>query len=545
MARNTVRLNNPNDINAIYGNPNVSDGTLVFGADGFQKIVLKSNPLNVTVDNSMERVDFSDFNLAELTFKPEGTSILVLNGSNTIAQISVNMNDGTQIACKNGGLTISYDNIDNPTAFVLKGADDASAKSLPFGSQESFIPDSSFNPNNTLIAEEGGNTPPTPSVTVVDVDGTYTIPSTGDYQIIGSVEKINAAGYQAVKGATSVTVRDTVDNLLADDGTVAPTAQTLIADDKVTEVRVQDTLANLIFEKMPDFGKTTKLQLTEALPTDGKINLTAPDEALTVQGKTEADALIKAFAARTDVLDVTDTDGTKLVTMPENLALGSYAIADTAAAISGATDTSIFTTANGCTGVTIEDTVAGIKAASLGSLSAIDNLNIEIADTLANLGTLTETQLSIIKSADASPTFTATDKATDGVVTADASGLANFNTTNGQIAFEDTTVTTVNLTASKALSSFSADTAFTTEALATLTAINITGSTDADTITASSKGGVIDGNGGADTITLGGAGADTVVLGSGVNLKESSGTVTLSSTNLASSDAAIIKEFSR
>ena len=299
MARNTVRLNNPNDINAIYGNPNVSDGTLVLGADGFQKIVLKSNPLNVTVDNSMERVDFSDFNLAELTFKPEGTSILVLNGSNTIAQISVNMNDGTQIACKNGGLTISYDNIDNPTAFVLKGADDASAKSLPFGSQDPFSPDSSFNPNNTLIAEEGGNTPgedetpvynPTTQTDQIDA----ALAAGTAYNLSGNVDDITGALYRYVNGATKIFLKEDVDLLVETDGTVDPAAKAVIAMDKVTEVHVQGTLADLIFEKMPDFGKTTKLQLTEALPTDGKINLTAPDEALTVQGKTEADALIKA-----------------------------------------------------------------------------------------------------------------------------------------------------------------------------------------------------------------------------------------------------------
>ena len=225
MARNTVRLNNPNDVNAIYGNPNVSDGTLVFGADGFQKIVLKSNPLNVTVDNSMERVDFSDFNLADLTFKPEGTSILVLNGSNTIAQISVNMNDGTQIACKNGGLTISYDNIDNPTAFVLKGADDASAKSLPFGSQDPFSPDSSFNPNSNLIAEEGGNTPdPVTTYTMNKITDAMT--AAGGYVIedtAAALDPTAAGSYAKLVNAKSVILKDNVERIVMD-GDITPAA---------------------------------------------------------------------------------------------------------------------------------------------------------------------------------------------------------------------------------------------------------------------------------------------------------------------------------
>ena len=531
MPRNSFTLNNNLDKLGVFGPATIN------GSDGDQTALIFGSATDVVLTATMERADFA-LASSDVTFSynPASLQIEVRQGTNLIASIANNAVSGTNLAFTDGGVNVKLgSNAAGDLVLQVQG----DAGSAP---QEIAL-DGSVHPlevpaDSTITSEVGGGdtpTPPTPTVTEVDLDNGGTIPADGSaYILVGAVATINTQTYTDIKNATSIVVKDAADNLIAADGTVAPAASALIADAKVTEVRVSDSLAELALTPIPDFGKTTKLVVTGTVPADGKINLPAGD-ALTVAGVTGAQAQLDAFLARTDV---TWPDG---VTPPTALSLGTYAIADTAANVAAA-DTAVLT---GATSVAIDDTVAGIKAATIGSLSGITNLSIEVSDTLANLGSLTSTELTVIKGADSSAKFIATDKgdATTHAVSADASALAGFQ--GNEISFEDATITTVNLTASKALTAFEVDKLF--DPANTLTTINVTGSTSADNITASSKGGIIDGNGGADTITLAttGTGNDTVVFGSGWTLPtESAGEGTLSTTSLASSTDAIVKNFS-
>ena len=523
MPRNSFTLNNNLDKLGVFGPATIN------GSDGDQTALIFGSATDVVLTATMERADFA-LASSDVTFSynPASLQIEVRQGTNLIASIANNAVSGTNLAFTDGGVNVKLgSNAAGDLVLQVQG----DAGSAP---QEIAL-DGSVHPlevpaDSTITSEVGGGdtpTPPTPTVTEVDLDNGGTIPADGSaYILVGAVATINGQTYTDIKNATSIVVKDTADNLIADDGTVAPAASALIADAKVTEVRVSDSLAELALTPIPDFGKTTKLVVTGTVPADGTINLPAGD-ALTVAGVTGAQAQLDAFLARTDV---TWPEG---VTPPTALSLGTYAIADTAANVAAA-DTAVLT---GATSVAIDDTVAGIKAATIGSLSGITNLSIEVSDTLANLGSLTSTELTVIKGADSSAKFIATDKgdATTHAVSADASALAGFQ--GNEISFEDATITTVNLTASKALGT--ADTAFEVDKLFdsanTLTTINVTGSTSADNITASSKGGIIDGNGGADTITLG-SGVDTVVLGTGVDLEGDSSVFTTVKTFTSTSD---------
>ena len=337
-------------------------------------------------------------------------------------------------------------------------------------------------------------------------DGTY---KGGDYILADDVDALAGATQNVINGAKSTTVVDSVTKLTAD--TMTTKAVLALADN----VTVEDTLQALALNTLPDFGKATKLVVTDA----PKTGATVPLGTITVAEASGAQAKIDAFLARTDV-DYT----TYKVTKPTTLTAGSYSIEDTATAVKDA-DVNVLADA---VKVSVADSMANISALASGTFAEVDSFTVK--DTLANItgtsdalvdqilkvgGTLTATD-----TAAATATFTNTllntlQPASGTKTTIDLSSLtANNATLTIELDGDAKTETTLNFKDNNPFAN-----------LGKKVALEITGSEGKDVISLEGlkNGATIDGGLGADTITLG-DGVDTVVLGTGITKATDYGT---------------------
>ena len=452
----------------------------------------------------MERVDFA-YNSSDLAFKVNGLQIQILNGSNVIATISTNdAAGGTELAFKNGGLKISLDSSDpNNPAFSLAGAN-GSSQSIPLTDTNNVSLDPAFILNSSLISNVGGGGQVDDKTVTIDLtDPSHKpIPTDGTpYNLIGDVGDLNTASYAEIKNASKITLKDDLDALRKDNGTVSDDAKKALAIDNLTTVTVKGDLVDLATTTLPSevAAKTVSYLINKA---SMKSTVTLTDASVD-----EANGAVKQindFLANS--ASKTVLDGTTESKLPADFAVTTVKITnlvDTAEAIATA-DAKLL---KGATTVTVEDTVANVIAKSeLFKDENVDAVNVE--DSLENISNAT-----LLLTTSAKPVaFTANDTG-DATLTYESNLVSKGITFN---SLEENSIVTLNASAQTSALNVDLNTVFSFDADVKGATVDYTGGSAADTITAHANGGIIDGGLGADVITLG-KGVDTVVLGSGVN----------------------------
>ena len=492
-------------------------GDRVIGSAGTEKALIMDGATNTIVDNTVEEIHLQN-NIENLSFAvDENTNtVSIMNGNSVVASFAAN-ETGIKLFTANGMSVIkmSLDDQGNASFTADNGTTGSTPVTLP--TNGSALPTEAIDTN--AKSENAGGTTPTPSgAENLSVDQYNSLVGTEDmpdaYNLVDTAAKLATAPYTAVTGANSITLEDTVDGLAA---TSASALSSAIA--VTTNVKLSGALQDLLGVTSADFGgKPTSLVVTSS---STKVDL----GELKVAEAAGAQAELDAFLARTDVTY-------KGASKPDKLTINSYSIADTADAIIKAnadTTQKGLLTAEECRGVIIEDTVDNIKGVSLGNLSSIKNLSVNVADRLENLTDIAtdDALLNILTSAKA--TYTATDTtsvklAYDAklVTTPDSTG---DTTAKMEISFDslakDSTVTldasALTGTAGVAVTGKPLDlnTLFSFDPDVQGATVNFTGSNQADFIKAHANGGIIDGGLEADTITLG-KGNDIVKIGTGI-----------------------------
>ena len=382
------------------------------------------------------------------------------------------------------------------------------------------LPADAIDASQTSENAGGVNPDPTPTVKEFSIAEYTAAVAAGNlpdaYALNDTAANLAGATYAAVTGASSITLEDNLTDLFKADGTLSAAATT--AAGLATKVVVADSLNNLLSVTLPTGGiggKPTSLLVT------GKVNPKVVLDDISVAKAATAQADLDAFLARTDVAYDADSGAKK----PDALTLSSYSITDSAAAIAAANaDAAQKALLTAADEVNISDTMAGISAVPVDTFNLISlgkaAGRITVADSLANFSDANPSVTILKALVGAGATFDVTD--TGDVADVDIAGLLNFKPVSGQTGTGakivlDADVTSVSLTAEAMKEAASGNTLdvklddmFDTASFTGT--INLTGSNFADTITASKVGGIIDGNGGADKITLGDA-TDTVVLG--------------------------------
>ena len=504
MARNIFTLNNNPDKIGVYSE------ALVNGSDGDQTVLINSSASGVEITSTVERADFA-LNSADVSFSFNTSTfkIEVSHNGNVIAVVNNDSLDGTKLAFKDGSVNVKLDaNTAGDNVLRITGKD-AATQDIPLdGSSASLAA-----PVDDSVKSElggGGSSPePEPEVPTYDL-GVATdvakIPTDGSaYNLIGKVAEISGAKNTVISGATSITVKDDVTKLTAEDAAtkaVLNLASSIVAEDKLELLALKDlsglTNPKLVVTSAPRSGATVDLR-----------------DAVTVAEADGAQGKLDAFLARTDV-DYT----THKQTQPTTLTIGKFAIKDDAIAVAK-TDVNLLQRAT--EGVTVEDTVANIGKISADLFAEVDNVYVK--DSLASIASANTKLLAEIQGkvgAAGEATFVATDT-TEASVTLSDEFLTLFNGSTPEKTVDVSALvekSTLNIALTGNFKLSTSNNPFgTTTTLKDKVAVNITGSDGVNEIdlTGFKNNTVIDGNGGADKITLG-DGEDTLILGNGLNL---------------------------
>ena len=502
----------------VYSIALVKGDYYVNGGAGAQQLLINSGVTGIEIAGGMERVDFA-YNSSDLAFKVNGLQIQILNGSNVIATISTNdAAGGTELAFKNGGLKISLDSSDpqNP-AFSLTGAN-GSSQSIPLTQTNNVSLDKSFILNSSLTSNVGGGggDTPTPTETTYSVDDAKIALAkgeikAGEYILKDSISDL-ASNASILNGAKSIQVEDLAASLI-DKEDVATSA--VLGNAKVEKIIAKDSFEQIAL----NLDELNALAKQPALVVSSMTAKVSPKESLSVKQAENAAANLEKLYNDTTV-KYEKADGTTFKKLDKAPTLDTYKIEDSAANIAGAAAKLLADAAATNDGVVVSDTVLGFTQNS----AVVSNTNVDsfkVSDSLTNILSGDKIILDGL-SKQINITFTADDPVgSDGIVKADVSAVldtfgASSNTT--KISFENPDkVESINLTATSQIGKDgTVDLAMVFTAPTNLKNINFTGSDQADKITASAKGGIIDGGLGADEITLA-AGKDIVVLGTGIN----------------------------
>ena len=333
---------------------------------------------------------------------------------------------------------------------------------------------------------------------VVELTGTNTFEVNGkaatelpseDYQLVGDAAELSSAKYEIVAGAKGdVVLKDSVATLAALGDNVK---EALGLASKVT---VEGTLNELMNADLPSdvAAKVSGYEVT-------KIDAIAMNDVTVAQ----ATGIQTALATFLSNPYVTYADGISAPESADDVTVTIDSITDTVANIAAADFSKI---GDKETVVNVKDTAANVDNMTAALSSEIKSGNddhaagkIFVEDKMSNiLGMKTYANVESFTSTDTSANFT--------LDSGDMSTVLNGKTVTFNSLQDNATV---NITMDDDLHTLDAS-IFTVKDASGVT-FDITGTTTADTITANDLGGIIDGNGGNDTINLG-TGADTVAF---------------------------------
>ena len=355
MPQNVFTLGNDGDKIGIYANE-----ALVNGAEGAQTVLIGAGAAKVTLAASMERADFT-LGAAAVTFRANPDTLMfdVLRDGNVVASIANNAATGTVLAFTDGGVTVKLaTNAAGETVFQIRAG--SAAQEIPFDGDAVAL---TIAPDAALMSELAPAPAPTPPpaedevVTVAEArDGLAAgTLEPGAFTVMDTAAHLRDAPYAVIVNAGGVVLRDTVAALVRTDG--APTSAALAALDMAGSVVVADSLSHLVVSDLPDFGKPTTLLVTGSV--DSGVYLEDATVAVAAAAQEELDA----FLARDDVF----YEGEK----PARLTLAAYSLRDSVAHVAGA-DSALVAGARAVTLADSMAAVAGASLSLLGRVSGVD-----------------------------------------------------------------------------------------------------------------------------------------------------------------------------